>query len=122
MSDTVVTVEHVGKKFSKNLKRSMLYGAFDIVKSSMGIRYDARVLRRHEFWAVNDVSFDIKKGETLGIIGPNGSGKTTLLKMLNGIFMPDKGRIAITGKVGALVQIGAGFHPLLSGRENIYIT
>lgn len=74
-----------------------------------------------EFWAVDDVSFELKQGETLGIIGANGSGKSTLLKMLNGIFMPDKGRIEINGRVGALIEVGAGFHPMLTGRENIYV-
>jgi lipopolysaccharide transport system ATP-binding protein len=63
----------------------------------------------------------VKKGETLGLIGPNGSGKTTLLKMLNGIFWPDKGKISINGRVGALIEVGAGFHPMLTGRENVYI-
>ena len=71
--------------------------------------------------AVKNVSFEIKRGETLGLIGPNGSGKTTLLKMINGIFWPDKGKITVKGRVGALIAVGAGFHPLLSGRENIYV-
>ena len=70
---------------------------------------------------MDDVSFELKRGETLGIIGPNGAGKTTVLKMLNGIFWPDKGRITIRGRVGALIEVGAGFHPMLSGRENIYV-
>jgi lipopolysaccharide transport system ATP-binding protein len=78
-------------------------------------------LRKGEFWAVKDVSFEVKESECLGIIGPNGSGKTTLLSMLNGIYMPDKGKIMIKGKVGALIAVGAGFHPMLSGKENIYI-
>ncbi|GAI09374.1 unnamed protein product, partial [marine sediment metagenome] len=78
-------------------------------------------MRRKEFWAVDDVSFELKKGETLGLIGPNGAGKTTILKMLNGIILPDRGSIRMKGRVGALIQIGAGFHPQLTGRENIYI-
>jgi ABC-type polysaccharide/polyol phosphate transport system ATPase subunit len=121
MSDTVIKVERVGKKFSKSLKRSMFYGAADIVQAGLGMMPDASVLRRDEFWAVDDVSFELNRGERLGIIGANGSGKTTILKMLNGIFMPDKGAIGIEGKIGALIQVGAGFHPMLSGRENVYI-
>ncbi|MBU1997155.1 MAG: ABC transporter ATP-binding protein, partial [Candidatus Omnitrophica bacterium] len=121
MSDFALKVENAGKKFTKSLKRSMLYGAVDIMQSALGLTPNTSNLRDDEFWAVNDVSFEIKKGDCFGIIGPNGSGKTTLLKLLNGIFMPDKGKIEINGKIGALIQVGAGFHPLLSGRENIYI-
>jgi lipopolysaccharide transport system ATP-binding protein len=78
-------------------------------------------LRPQEFWAVKDVSFNLKRGECLGLIGHNGAGKTTLLRMLNGLIKPDKGRIEIRGKVGALIALGAGFNPILTGRENIYV-
>ncbi|MBL8012718.1 MAG: ABC transporter ATP-binding protein [Candidatus Omnitrophica bacterium] len=117
----MIQFESVGKKFSKSLQRSMFYGALDVFQTALGRMPDSTCLRPDEFWAIDGVSFELKKGETLGIIGSNGSGKTTLLRMLNGIFMPDKGRITIQGKVGALIQVGAGFHPLLSGRDNIYI-
>jgi len=99
----------------------MLYGGMDILCSTFGIIPDSAVLRRDEFWAVEDINFELRRGESFGIIGANGSGKTTLLKMLNGIFMPDKGTVAVEGKVGGLIQVGAGFHPMLSGRENIYV-
>jgi len=121
MSDIVIKAENIGKKFSKSLGKSMLYGMIDVMKSASRIDPKTEQLRDAEFWAVDDVSFELKKGETLGIMGPNGSGKTTILKMLNGIFLPDRGRIDIEGKTGALIQVGAGFHPMLSGRENIYI-
>ena len=116
-----VQVEHVSKKYCKSLKRSMLYGVRDIGRNILGMSSHYENLRKDEFWALDDVAFEVKKGETLGIIGPNGSGKTTLLKLLNGIFWPDKGKITIKGKVGALIEVGAGFHPLLTGRENVYI-
>jgi len=99
----------------------MWYGCLDILQSSFGVLADSTSLRPDEFWAIEGAHFELKRGESIGIIGPNGSGKTTLLKMLNGIFMPDRGRIEVHGKMGALIQVGAGFHPMLSGRENIYI-
>lgn len=119
--DIAIRVEKASKKYCKLLKRSMLYGINDIGRNTLGMSSHSNKLRKGEFWAVDDVSFELKKGEILGIIGPNGSGKTTLLKMLNGIFWPDKGKITINGKVGALIEIGAGFHPLLTGRENVYV-
>jgi lipopolysaccharide transport system ATP-binding protein len=99
----------------------MWYGFQDITRDALSIRMNGQKLRPQEFWAVDDVSFELKRGETLGLIGPNGSGKTTLLKMLNGIVLPDRGRVEVQGRVGALIAVGAGFHPQLTGRENIYI-
>jgi ABC-type polysaccharide/polyol phosphate transport system ATPase subunit len=78
-------------------------------------------LREGEFYAVKDVSFELRRGECLGLIGHNGAGKTTLLKMLNGLIKPDRGTITMRGRVGALIALGAGFNPILTGRENIYI-
>jgi ABC-type polysaccharide/polyol phosphate transport system ATPase subunit len=76
---------------------------------------------REELWALNDVSFDVEQGEMLGIIGPNGSGKSTVLKLITRILEPTSGRIAVAGKVSALIELGAGFHPDLTGRENVYL-
>ncbi|MBI5192118.1 MAG: ABC transporter ATP-binding protein [Nitrospirae bacterium] len=121
MSDVLVRVEGVSKKFCKTLNRSMLYGIQDVTKNMLGIEPDTNRLRPGEFWSVDDVSFEVRRGECLGLIGPNGAGKSTLLKLLNGIISPDKGRIEINGRIGALIEVTAGFHPMLTGRENIYI-
>ncbi len=77
--------------------------------------------RRQTFWALRDVSFEIRRGETLGIVGPNGSGKTTLIRLLSGITAPTTGEIEINGRLASLVEVGAGFQPDLTGRENIFL-
>ncbi|MBQ09336.1 MAG: hypothetical protein CMD96_06060 [Gammaproteobacteria bacterium] len=121
MSSTVIKVESVSKKFCSSLKQTMFYGARDLAVCFLGLNHHSERLRNGEFWAVDDISFDLKHGECLGIIGPNGSGKSSLLKMLNGIFMPDKGKIEIEGRMGSLIEVGAGFHPMLTGGENVYV-
>ncbi|MBC8487085.1 MAG: ATP-binding cassette domain-containing protein [Bacteroidetes bacterium] len=124
MNEPLVKAENVSKKFCRDLKRSLWYGVKDMGSELMGKRKDNpgnQELRKDEFWAVDDVSFELKRGECLGLIGKNGAGKSTLLKMLNGLIKPDGGRIEMHGRVGALIQLGAGFNPILTGRENIYI-
>src|SRR5207249_440291 len=74
-----------------------------------------------EFWALRDVSFQVEKGETLGLLGPNGSGKTTMLKIVAGILRPNEGLVTTRGRIAALLALGAGFHPELTGRENVYL-
>ena len=121
MLKDVVNVESVGKKFSRSLGHSMFYGGIDITKNFFGFSHQPHFLRKTEFWGVNDISFKLSQGESVAIVGSNGSGKSTMLKMLNGIYMPDKGQITINGKVAALIEVGSGFHPLLTGRENIFV-
>jgi len=77
--------------------------------------------KKSKFWALKDINFELKKGETLGIIGPNGAGKTTLLRILCGVTPPTSGNFQIKGRIGTLIDIGAGFHPEMSGRENTYL-
>lgn len=120
-SDILVKVEGVRKKFCRSLKRSLWYGMKDTAAELRGGSADHDHLRDGEFWAINDVSFELRRGECLGLIGRNGAGKTTLLKMLNGLIKPDAGRITMRGRVGALIALGAGFNPILTGRENTYV-
>jgi len=119
--DTAIKVQNISKKYCRSLKRSMLYGICDVSRNICGLGTKSDQLRPNEFWATDNISFEIKRGESFGLIGPNGCGKTTLLKLLNGIFWPDKGKITVKGRVGALISVGAGFHPMLTGLENIYV-
>ncbi len=135
MSDEVlVHAQHVSKKFCRSLKRSLWYGARDVASAlnpwaaRAGVGHadgsadiaPAPDLRYDEFFAVRDVSFQLRRGECLGLIGHNGAGKSTLLKILNGLIPPDSGRITTRGRVSALIELNAGFNPILTGRENIY--
>ncbi|MCM1983002.1 ABC transporter ATP-binding protein [Lyngbya confervoides] len=118
--EVLVRVENVSKKFCRSLKKSLWYGVQDIAAEVTGQKTD-HALRPDEFWAVKDVSFELRRGECLGLIGRNGAGKSTLLRMLNGLIKPDRGRIELNGRVGGLIALGAGFNPTLTGRENVYV-
>ncbi len=118
---TVIKIENVSKKFTRSIKRSMAYGSFDLIKKVIGIPVNRSLLRPSEFWALEDVNLEIHKGEKVGFLGENGSGKSTLLRMINGIFPPDTGSIKVDGSIGALIAVGAGFHPHMTGRENIFL-
>lgn len=116
-----VRIDGLSKKFCRHLKRSMYYGILDLGRNMLGMRPDSSQLRASEFWALDKVSLDVAEGETVALIGPNGSGKTTLLRILAGIFPPDLGEVSVSGRVGALIALGAGFHPHMSGRDNVYL-
>ena len=119
-SELLVSCRGISKKFCRNLKKSLWYGVKDGV-SEIVRGQSSDTLRKDEFWALDDVSFELRRGECLGLLGRNGAGKTTLLKVLNGLIKPDKGTITLKGKVGGLIALGAGFNGILSGRENIRI-
>ena len=119
--NVVFEVDNVSKKFCRNLKRSMLYGLKDLCYNALGKKGCYTQLRKDEFWAIRNVSFSVNQGEFFGIIGSNGAGKSTLLRMISGVFPIDEGQIISRGRVGALIALGAGFHPHLSGKENIYL-
>ena len=117
----VVCMDEVSKSFCRSLRRSMYYGMSDMFKNMLGIEPNQTKLRQGEFWALKNINLTLKKGECVGIIGQNGSGKSTLLRLINGIFPPTAGRIQTRGRIGALIAVGAGFHPQMTGRENIYL-
>ncbi|CAN5575396.1 hypothetical protein BH09ACT4_BH09ACT4_01400 [soil metagenome] len=112
MSDNAVVVDRLSKRFR-------MFG-------ERGRSLKSTLLRRNrikpeDFWALRDVSFDVPRGSTFGLIGRNGSGKSTLLKCLSRILVPDGGSVEVNGRVASLLEVGSGFHPELSGRENIYL-
>lgn len=111
MKKTVIKFKDVSKKFRRGRKLLLKEALLDIFKPAS----------TEEFWALKDVSFEVRKGETLGIIGPNGSGKSTILKLIAGVMVSTKGEIKSQGKIAPLIELGAGFHPELTGRENIYL-
>ena len=119
-SEIVLSVEGVSKKFCRDLKRSLFYGVKDIASELIGTRQKSDKLRKEEFWALNNVSLKLRKGEALGLVGKNGSGKSTLLRIIAGLIKPDRGTVDIKGRVAPLIALGAGFNPILTGRENIY--
>lgn len=118
--EPAIEVHELGKKFSRNQDQHQSYALKDLVRELMGRRPDPSVLRRDEFWAVENLSFAVEPGEAVALIGRNGSGKTTTLKMIAGLLKPDMGRILVRGRVQPLIALGSGFNPKLSGRENVY--
>jgi lipopolysaccharide transport system ATP-binding protein len=119
--DLALSVSHLSKRFSRDLARSLAYGVRDIVDEFTLRSGRARPLRRGEFLVLDDVSFEVRRGEALGVLGRNGAGKSTLLGVLHGLLKPDLGRVCIVGKVSAMIELGAGFNPVLTGRENIRV-
>ncbi|WAL61039.1 ABC transporter ATP-binding protein [Thermocoleostomius sinensis] len=118
--DVVLAVDRVSKKFCRDLHRSLLYGVQDITSDLLGGRRHTEKLRSGEFWALNNVSFQLRRGEALGLVGANGAGKSTLLRIISGLIKPDTGSVMVEGRVAPLIALGAGFNPILTGRENIY--
>ena len=119
-NDVAIRVEGLGKRYRLG-KRSASYRTLRETIMGLGRAFGRRRGRGDTIWALKDVDLEVRRGEVLGVIGRNGAGKTTLLKILSRITEPTTGRVELHGRVGSLLEVGTGFHPELTGRENIYL-
>jgi len=120
-TNLVLDINHIYKKFSRNYNHSRKQLLRNLWQSLQGRLADNNTLSPNEFWALQNVSLQLKQGETVGLIGLNGSGKSTLLKLISGIYLPDGGQINIQGEVGGLIELNTGIQPSMSGRDNIFV-
>src|SRR5262245_21004826 len=110
----------VVRKLSKQFRRYPMHRPWTLQETlQRGLR---RVRPSEYFWSLRDINFEVSAGHAVGVIGPNGAGKSTLLRLVGGVGRPDRGTIQVDGRVGALLDLGAGFHPELTGRENVFVS
>ena len=121
MSDIVLRMEHVYKKFRKGEVYNSLRDLIPALTGKMFRQSESNQTDARDFWALQDISFELKRGESLGVIGQNGAGKSTILKILSGIMRPTRGSLFVDGRISALIEVAAGFHQDLTGRENVYL-
>lgn len=113
-NDAIVTVDHVSMKFNLSSEKFDSFKEYVIKSIKRQVSYD-------EFWALQDISFEVRRGESLGLIGLNGSGKSTMLKVIAGVLKPTKGAVAVRGNMAPLIELGAGFDMDLTARENVFL-
>ncbi len=120
-SDNIIMLNDVWKKYSKEaiFHRSLREDLSNLIKK--GFSRNNGQLKKNEFWALKGINLEVKRGETIALYGPNGAGKSTILKLIANVTYPTKGDIKVYGRVAPLIEVGAGFHPDLTGRENVFI-
>jgi lipopolysaccharide transport system ATP-binding protein len=121
MSDIVIDIDKVGKRYSLSHEHRADSLKAWLRSTAKRVTSSAEAATDEEFWALKDISLQVRQGECLALIGKNGSGKSTLLKMLSRIIPPTCGQIRVRGRIAALLEVGTGFHPELTGRENVFL-
>lgn len=114
----LLEVDGVSKKYCRNLALSLKYGFSDSIRGIFSNDSEPRKLRQSEFWSLRNISFSLKRGDRLGVLGKNGAGKSTLMKIISGITLPTEGRVSVAGKMDQMIELTSGFHPMMTGYQN----